>query len=67
MTIPFLLIRRSPSGEARVKGVNSQLMVRTIKGTKLLDIKDLNGLVFMALKSENPEQLPTKFINKELS
>lgn len=47
--------------------MNSQLMVRTIKGTKLLDIKDLNGLAFMALKSENPVQLPTKFINKELS
>lgn len=42
-------------------------MVRTIKRTKLLDIKDLNGLAFMALKSENPVQLPTKFINKELS
>lgn len=50
-----------------MKGVNSQLTVRTIKGKKLLDIKDLNGLAFMTLKSEIPVQLPTKFINKELS
>lgn len=42
-------------------------MVRTIKGTKLLDTKDLNGLAFMALKSENPVQLTTKLIDKELS
>lgn len=47
--------------------MNSQLIVRTIKGTKLLDIKDLNGLALMVLKSENPVQLTTKFINKELS
>ena len=47
--------------------MNTQLIVRTIKGIKLLDIKDLNGLALMALKSENPVQLPTKFINKELS
>lgn len=42
-------------------------MVRTIKGTKLLYTKDLNGLAFMALKSDNPVQLTTKLIDKELS
>ena len=28
----------------RVKGMNTQLMVKTVNGTKSLDIKDLNGL-----------------------
>ena len=29
---------------SRVKGMNTQLMVKTVIGTKSLDIKDLNGL-----------------------
>ena len=28
----------------RVKGMSTQLMVKTVNGTKSLDIKDLNGL-----------------------
>ena len=28
----------------KVKGMNTQLMVKTVNGTKSLDIKDLNGL-----------------------
>lgn len=39
------------------KGVNTQLMVKTVNGTELHDSKVLNGLIVAELKGENPIQL----------
>ena len=44
-----------------VKGVNTQFMLKTVKGTKLHDSKVLNGLIVTDLKGKNPIQLPKIF------
>ncbi|CAH3013608.1 unnamed protein product [Porites evermanni] len=49
-----------------VKGVNTQLMVKTVNGTKLHDSKVLNGLIVMDLKGKNPIQLPKIFTKEDL-
>ena len=47
------------------KGVNTQLMVKTVNGTKLHDSKVLNGLIVTDLKGENPIQLPEIFTKED--
>ena len=48
-----------------VKGADTQLMVKTVNGTKLYDAKVLNGLVVSDLKGDNM-QLPKIFTKKDL-
>jgi len=50
-----------------VKGTDTQLMVKTVNGTKLHDAKVLNGLVVSDLKGDNTVQLPKIFTKKDLS
>lgn len=47
-----------------VKGVNTQLTMKTVNGTKLHDSKVLNGLIVTDFKGENAIQLP-KIFTKE--
>ena len=49
-----------------VKGVHTQLMVKTGNGTKLHDSKVLNGLIVTDLKGENPILLPKIFTKEDL-
>lgn len=49
-----------------VKGAETQLMVKTVNGTKLYDAKVLNGLVVSDLKGDNTVQLPMIFTKKDL-
>ena len=49
-----------------VKGADTQLMVKTVNGTKLYDAKVLNGLVVSDLKGDNTVQLPKMFTKKDL-
>jgi len=51
----------------KVKGVNTQLMVKTVNGTKLHDSKVLNGLVATDLNGDHPIQLPKIFTKEDLS
>ena len=48
-----------------VKGADTQLMVKTVNGTKLYDAKVLNGLVVSDLKGDNTVQLPKIFTKKD--
>ena len=50
-----------------VKGTDTQLMVKTVNGTKLHDAQVLNGLVVTDLKGDNTVQLPKIFTKKDLS
>ena len=47
-----------------VKGADTQLMVKTVNGTKLYDAKVLNGLVVSDLKGDNTVQLPKIFTKR---
>ena len=49
-----------------VKGADTQLMVKTVNGTKLYDAKVLNGLVVSDLKGDNTIQLPKIFTKRDL-
>ena len=49
-----------------VNGVNTQLMVKTVNGTKLHDSKVLNGLIVTYLKGKNLIQLPKIFTKEDL-
>jgi len=47
-----------------VKGTDTQLMVKTVNGTKLHDAKVLNGLVVSDLKGDNTVELLKIFTKK---
>ena len=50
-----------------VKGIDTQLMVKTVNGTKLLDTEVLNGLIVTNLNGDNTLQLPKIFTKEDLS
>ncbi|PFX13125.1 hypothetical protein AWC38_SpisGene22820 [Stylophora pistillata] len=50
-----------------VKGTDTQLMVKTINGTKLHDAQVLNGIAVTDLKGDNTVQLPKIFTKNDLS
>ena len=50
-----------------VEGTDTQLVVKTVNGSKLHDAKVLNGLVVSDLKGDNAMQLPKIFTKKDLS
>ena len=50
-----------------VKGADTQLMVKTVNGTKLHDTEVLNGLVVSDLNGDNTLQLPKIFTKEDLS
>ena len=50
-----------------VEVTDTQLVVKTVNGTKLHDAKVLNGLVISDLKGDNTIQLPKIFTKKDLS
>ena len=50
-----------------VEGTDTQLVVKTVNGSKLHDAKVLNGLVVSDLKGDNAIQLPKIFTKKDLS
>lgn len=50
-----------------INGTDTQLMVKTINGTKLHDTKALNGLVVTDLNGNNTVRFPKIFTKKNLS
>lgn len=51
----------------KVNGMETQLMVKTIKSVKLHNSKVLNGLVVTDLNGDHPVQLLKKFTKEDLS
>ena len=49
-----------------VKGADTQLMVNTVNGAKLYDVKVLIGLIVSDLKGDNTVQFPKIFTKKDL-
>ena len=49
-----------------VKGADTQLMVKTVNGSKLYNAKVLNGLAGSDLKGDNTIQLPKIFTKRDL-
>ena len=50
-----------------VKGIDTQLMVKTVNGTKLHDTEVLNDLIVTNLNGDNTLQLPNIFTKEDLS
>ena len=60
-------IFRDIAASLGVKSADTQLMVKTVNGMKLLDTEVLNGLVVSDLNGDNTLQLPTIFTKEDLS